>query len=181
MKKIFSLWLVLFCVVSFAACSPAETPEQRVERVLTQVFTCPDEGTQAYADVVRESLSSMDQAETQGKLLRAEETLGKYVREKYDAEDFTDSLYENLYTHLYTNLVFPTVCAMSDITVKPERISVEPESEAGRAYAYTAELAVEKDGEMISVLQEGKVQVDENGRISFFDLTGSALYDVVMG
>ena len=70
---------------------------------------------------------------------------------------------------------------MDGIEIVPKSVSVELESASSRTYRYTAELEVKKDGGTVAVTQTGKAQVDGEGRISSFRLTGSALYDVILG
>ena len=181
MKKLVCVCLSLALLVSLAACAAEETPEQRIERVMTEIFTCPDAGTLAYTAVIQKNLSAFGDDSAQAEMLMAQEALGNYLREKYSAADFTEAMYDGLYIYLYSGLIFPTVCAMDGIEIVPKSVSVELESASSRTYRYTAELEVKKDGGTVAVMQTGKAQVDGEGRISSFRLTGSALYDVILG
>lgn len=170
-----SFMLCVCLLFSLTACgTQTETPEQRIERVLARIFTCPDEGTRAYGTVLKENLEHLDS----DAVTEAEDTLRAYLHEAYSPDDFSEKLYESLFDLLYVSLAFPTQCALEDYEIFPETVYVEADGDSG-LYRYAAKLQIKRDSQTVTVTQTGRVQVDTENRISSVDLKDSALYDAL--
>ena len=63
---------------------------------------------------------------------------------------------------------FPGFCAASGAIIQPQEVQVSLTAEESRVYGYTAQLEVSLEGEAATVEVEGRVQLDEEGKIAFF-------------
>lgn len=176
MKRYLSLLLAFVCAVSLAACSadtPQETAETRIQRVLTQLFTCPDEK-------LAELLPKLVPADGNTDESAALEEYQAHLETVYSAEVFTAEYYPKLGKDLLANMAFPTICAQDGIEVKPEQVEVSLEAEQSHVYAYTAQLQVARNGETVQVTESGTVQTDGNGKISSLSPGLAELMDAIL-
>ena len=177
MKRYLSLFLVFACMVSLAACSadaPQETTEGRIQRVLTQLFTCPDE---KLAELLPKLTPAAENAGEDG---AAFEEYQAHLETVYRAEDFTEAYFPKLGKDLLANMAFPTICAQDGIEVKPEQVEVSLEAEQSHVYAYTARLQVTRNGETVQVTESGTVQTDGDGKISSLSPGLAELMDAIL-
>lgn len=175
MKRFVGFLLAALMMASvLTACAqpaPAETAEARIERVLTLLFTCPDEGTTQYM----EGMASGEDLQT------LETALSEFVAKRYSAADFTENCHESLYRQIYGTLLFPTFCAQNDKQLKPTDITVALLGDAqDHVYTFTATLTLTADGGSEEIVQTGRVQTDEAGLISSFSLDDSELLEKTM-
>lgn len=172
MKRLVCLCLVVMLVLAVSACSAEETTEERIERVMTVYFTCPDEELIA---LVTENVIYIDGGSPEpdkdalAAAHRAAEDYGENLKTKFTEADFTEEYQTKLCGSAYIGAIFPSFCAQSGISLTVDSVTVALHSESSRTYNYTAELQIEKDGEKTPFTQTGRVQVDEDGRISWID------------
>lgn len=163
MAKKLAAWTLALCLLCLTGCqAPAgDSVEGKIQGVVETVFTV-QEGEQM--DLLKElySPSALTSSEPQ-------DAYCAYLRERLPQEDFTADCYEGLPEQLLQVLVFPAFCAESGATVTPKKVTVTLKAEESRVYTYTAELEVTKDGTAASAVAEGSVQLDEEGKIAFFE------------
>ena len=166
MKRVHCLILATVCVFSLAAWSGQSKEEERIERVLGQMFTCPDEELRKVF-FPAEPLYGEEMWLEQN---RAMEVYAEYLKENvFTAEDFTENFQTKFCGELYQRTMFPLLCAQENIALSMKSVEIECISEENRSYTYTAELLIEMDGEEIPFTQKGKLQLSEDGRISWID------------
>lgn len=184
MKKMICTCLAVLMFLSLAACA-AETAEQRIGRVLTQLFTCPDQEEAEIVGKIEDRLENPPEGTSpdtlQQDLLVLSEEYGEAVKKRFAAADFTESYYERFCGDEYmSSLRFPTACASLDAKITPKSVEVSPADGQSRAYRFTAELQIEQNGETTMFTQEGRVQVDENDRIAYLDIRTYELVDLLL-
>lgn len=140
-----------------------ETVEAKIEGVVKTVFTV-QEGEQMELLQALYSPEALTSSEP-------EEAYFDYFRKQLPQEDMTADCYEDLPLYTLQSLVFPAFCVSSGATVKPQEVSVSLTAEKSRVYAYTAQLEITKAGTDSSAEVEGTVQLDEEGKITFFEAT----------
>lgn len=178
MKRLVCLCLAVVLVIALSACSAGETTEQRIERVMTVYFTCPDEETVA---LIEGNVVYLDEGvpypseKAIAAQYKATEDYGTYLETKFTEEDFTEKYQAVLCGSAYLGEIFPSLCVQAGVSLTVDSVTVEIHSESSRTYTYTAELQIEKDGEKTPFTQTGRVQVDEDGRISWINCESNAL------
>ena len=173
MKRVICLFLAVVCVFSLAACSGQSKEEERIERVLGRMFTCPDEELKALIERSRMIYDAGDPAPNPEKLVeqqRAQEAYAEHLKANiFTAEDLTEEFQAKFCGELYFLTNFPVFCLEADAVLSMASVEIECVSEENRSYAYTAELVIKMDGEEIPFMQKGKLQMSEDGRISWID------------
>lgn len=174
MKRNLLAILLSACFLLMTACGAGggnaqkDTPEDRISAFLTTFFTCPDEKLTA----LYPSLTDMQDSEKNAAAL---EEYREYLHTVYSADDFTEKFYQSLPETMFSNNVFPMRCAAGEGKIKVDSVSVKLQEKSSDVYDYTAQLTVTQDGTEQAVTQVGKVQTDENGKISWIDPDLSAV------
>lgn len=184
MKKVLCLLLAVLYVFSLVSCAGQNEAEERIERVITRVLTCPDEELVALLrdyPVYIDGANGMDE-ELLLKRRDAEEQYAEHLKTVFTAEDMTEDYQQQFCGSIYGSLAFPGVCAGGEISISVESVAVELISEENRRYGYSAELVItDPRGEEIPYMQEGKVQLSEDGRVSWIDVMAlMELSDIVV-
>lgn len=174
MKKVLCLLLAVLCMFSMAACAGQSEEEERIERVVTRMLTCPDEKLKTVLEETPVYLGAgvdpEDAEEMLAKREQAEKEYAEYLKtDVFTAEDMTEEYQDSFCSRLYPLTNFPSFCIGAEATISVKSITVEMASEDSRTYGYTAELLITKNGEEIPFTQAGKVQLSEDGRISWID------------
>ena len=175
MKRVFCLLLAVFLVCSLSACAGQSEEEERIVRVVTRMLTCPDEELTALIEGSKMIYDAGDPVPNPEKLAdqrRAHEDYAEYLKTVFTAEDLTEEFQTRFCGEGYLSTIFPTVCVDMEAVLSVESVTVEVQSEDSRTYGYTAELVIEKDGTKTPFTQIGKVQLSEDGRISWIDTYG---------
>lgn len=184
MKKVVCLLFVFVLLFSLSACAGSKAEEERIERVVTRVLTCPDE--KLVALLKENNIYNGDNPQPDPELLlkrqQAEEAYAEHLKTVFTTEDMTEDFQQRFCGNGYAGLTYPSVCAMEGIQIRVESVSVALVSEENRRYSFTAELIItDKDGNETPHTQEGKVQLSEDGRVSWIDSKPlMALSDVVV-
>lgn len=139
------------CLLLLSGCQSQQedTMEGKIQEVVETVFTI-QEGEQMellQACYSQEALTNPER----------EQAYYDYLWERLPAEDFTPECYEELPRGILGSMGFPGFCAASGATIQPQEVQVSLTAEESRVYGYTAQLEV-----------EGRVQLDEEGKIAFF-------------
>ena len=151
-------------------CTNTETSEQRISRVVAQLLSAPDEylsrqdGLETILNSTGENLYSEVLASTEYQI---------YLEELFAEEDFTAQLYSKLAQFRLVNLMYPVLCADAGISVEVEDIKVQLELEQSRIYSVEGRAVLDLEGSRETLPISGKVQTDENGRISSINVDGS--------
>lgn len=180
-KKISYFLVLTFCFLLFLpSCSNnVDTPEQSIQRVLTTIFTCPDNEEKEYGKILNKNKYSLEQESSQTEIAEAEKRMQEHLCQKYSKDDFTEAYYNSLFKHLYTSLAFPTMCILNEAEISPISVTVEKDATTN-IYLYTAKLNVTKgDSNPIEITQTGRVQTDGDGHIAFIDLDDSTLFNAL--
>ena len=172
MKKVICMLFSFVLLLSLSACAGQKAEEERIVRVLTKLLTCPDE--QLVSLVTDNNIYSGDSPYPDQELLlkaqQAQETYAEYLKTVFTTEDMTEDFQQKLCGSGYFSLIYPSACAQEGIQIGVESVSVELISEENRRYSFTAEIVItDKDGGETPYTQEGKVQLSEDGRVSWID------------
>ncbi|MFQ9812075.1 MAG: hypothetical protein ACLRY7_03970 [Hominenteromicrobium sp.] len=126
-KKISYFLVLTFCFLLFLpSCSNnVDTPEQSIQRVLTTIFTCPDNEAKEYGKILNKNKYSLEQENSQTEIAEAEKRMQEHLCQKYSKDDFTEAYYNSLFKHLYTSLAFPTMCILNEAEISPISVTVE--------------------------------------------------------
>lgn len=145
-KKISYFLVLTFCFLLFLpSCSNnVDTPEQSIQRVLTTIFTCPDNEEKEYGKILNKNKYSLEQENSQTEIAEAEKRMQEHLCQKYSKDDFTEAYYNSLFKHLYTSLAFPTMCILNEAEISPISVTVEKDATTN-IYLYTAKLNVTKE------------------------------------
>lgn len=166
MNKIRTIWpaagCLLFAFLLFG-CSRPETAEDMIARNITLLFSAPDEY------LTREGGAEEDIPAA----LYALEDYQPYLETVFDEEDFAPRLYSKLAQFRLVNLMYPSLCT-GGITVEAEDVRVRLELEGSRVYSVEGQAVLTLGGLQETVPISGKVQMDEDGRISSLDFDKSA-------
>ena len=149
------------CLLLLSGCQAQQedTMEGKIQGVVETVFTI-QEGEQMellQACYSQEALTNPER----------EQAYYDYLWERLPAEDFTPEC-EELPRGILGSMGFPGFCAASGATIQPQEVQVSRPAEESRVYGYTAQLEVSQAGEAATVEVEGRVQLDEEGKIAFF-------------
>lgn len=184
MKRWIGLWLAAVLVFTLSACGGPSEENARIERVVTRMLTCPDE---ELAALIRDNPVYPDgSAVPDGELLlkrqQAEEAYAEHLKTVFTAEDMTEEFQGKFCESGYASLTYPSACAMAGIAVMVESVDIETVSEENRRYGFTAEVVIAApNGEETPHTLEGKVQLSEDGRVSWIDQTPMmAFTEVIM-
>ena len=162
MKKLVCLSLIL--LVFLAACAAAETPEQRIERVVTEMFSEPDAALEAFVTTQHAYASDPD-GKAKEDYLRARETYAAHLKTRFDAADFGEAYFERFCAEDCPQNGLSGYCAAKGASLCVEQAAVTARSQAERLYDVSLMLTAEKDGHTRSLAVSGKVQTDAESRI----------------
>ena len=184
MRKVICLLLAFVLGCSLAACSGPSEKEECIERVIARIFTCPDEELVSLIRDTNVYVEGNPQPDPDLllKAHQAGEEYAEYLKTFLTAEDMTEDLQEQFCGSVYLSQAFPRVCVDADLSISVKSVKVEMVSEENRRYDYSAELIItDQNGEEMPYTQEGKVQLCEDGRISWIDVKAlMELSDVVV-
>lgn len=177
MKRVLGILLALGTVLLLVSCNAgsekAVTTEERVEQFLTSFFTAPDEKAEELFGPLF-PLTGVDH-----KYEEAMGEYGEYLKTVYDPESFTEDFYNGLIQSGGVGSFVPImVCIPMDVQIKPASVTVEKNTED--TFRYTAEITITGQAGDSAVTQEGRVQVDDSGRISWMDPDFGALQSALM-
>lgn len=87
-KKISYFLVLTFCFLLFLpSCSNnVDTPEQSIQRVLTTIFTCPDNEEKEYGKILNKNKYSLEQENSQTEICRGRKQYGKNIYAKNTAK-----------------------------------------------------------------------------------------------
>lgn len=173
MKRFFCLLLSALLIASLAACAGQDQEEERIERVVTRMFTCPDEGLVSLImdNPIYIDGSVQPDEDLLLKRQQAEEQYAEYLKTVFTAEDMPEDYQQQFCGRIYAALTFPSACVGMEMSIAVESVTVELISEDNRRYGYSAELVItDQNGEKTPYTQEGKVQLSEDGRVSWIDI-----------
>lgn len=185
MKRLCCLLLAVLLVFSLGACAGQSAEEERIQRVMTCALTCPDEELVSLLEdnvIYLGEGSPQPDAELLEKRQQAEKAYAEYLKTVFTTDDLTESFQETFCETGYAAVTYPSVCAQMGMSISVESVAVELISESSRRYGYSAEVVITgPDGEETPYTQEGKVQLSEDGRISYIDVTAlMELSDIVV-
>ena len=172
MKKVICMLFSFVLLLSLSACAGQKAEEERIVRVVTRVLTCPDE---ELISLLRDNtIYSGDNPQPDPELLlkrqQAEEAYAEHLKTVFTTEDMTEDFQQRFCGSGYAALTYPSACALEEVQICVESVSVELISEENRRYSFTAEIVItDKDGGETPYTQEGKVQLSEDGRVSWID------------
>lgn len=83
-KKISYFLVLTFCFLLFLpSCSNnVDTPEQSIQRVLTTIFTCPDNEAKEYGKILNKNKYSLEQENSQTEIAEAEKRMQEHLCQK---------------------------------------------------------------------------------------------------
>lgn len=170
-QSFLSCLAISFLIAFFMACSTSASTESRLQRVVSDLYTGPN-------DIQRNLLMNVEEDVIEG--VNTADEYQAVLDTQFDPEDFTEDYFAGLSTVLLQNLVFPQICAMNDYTLEPKSVQIEVYDATAHAYSYQLEVKVIQGNEMQIIEEKGRIQTDENGLVSWINPDLTQLMEAIM-
>jgi hypothetical protein len=162
--QIICLVLCLGMLLSFAGCGGEQTDEEVLQGFVKNMFTLPTD----FAAEHREEIGIRDITAEYSAALRQE------LGEDLFAESYRDKFFDQVYPQWGVDLY----CATADIQLVPQEVAIERYAEKSIVYAFTVQATAKTESEETPVTLEGKIQLDEDGKISYVEMDLATLDQV---
>lgn len=168
MKKIrlailcLSLSLIVF---TLSACNQEKSGIPALEEAVKKVFSLPT----TFATEHLDEFLVLDSAK------ELEQPYGDFVQEMLPKEAFSEEYLEDFSHKTFLLLGIDLYCSMNDISMTPTSVKIEQELEKSKIYTFTAECKVKTADKETVLVFEGKIQLDENDKITYFECTNDPL------
>lgn len=162
--RVICLVLCFGMLLSFAGCSEEEKQKEVLRGFVKDMFTLPTD----FAAEHREEIGISDITAEYSAALRQE------LGEDLFAESYRDTFFDQVYPQWAVDLY----CATANIQLVPQEVAIERYAEKSIVYAFTAQVTAKTESGETPVTLEGKIQLDEDGKISYIEMDLTTLDQV---